>query len=136
MHNLPESVFVNSFTMPHNPQIGLNEYSFGYSSPVTGPFSGDVKPALLFGAGSAIQMVYFLNPNLLPPGQSGYVFLVATPHYSPDDFRPVTVADHGLSNQENMPVPVVPVVPVPGALTLAAMGMSVVLFGRVRRRFV
>jgi hypothetical protein len=134
MHNLAGSVFVSSFTMPHVPQINFSEYSFGYSGPAAGFFTGDVNPSLFFVNGSsAIQMVFFKSPNLLPPEESSYVFLVATPHYSPGNFRPVSVADHGLSSQENMPVPVVPV---PGALTLAAMGMSAVLFGRVRRRFV
>lgn len=137
IHNLAGSVLVSGFTMPHVSQIDYSEYSFGYSNPATGPFTGNVNPSLSFAEGSsAIQMVFFLSLKLLPPGQSSYVFLVACPYYDPDNLKPVTVADSGLANQQNMPVPVVPVVPVPGALTLAAMGLGTIFFGRLRQRFV
>ena len=139
LHNLPQQagqpknvdIYVG-IIMPH---FSVEGYNFGYSDPVpnvetpTPIFSGDVKPSLIV-VGTAI--VYSFLSEDLQVGESSYVLLIASP-YSPDIF-PVTVMNHSLTDQQDMPVPAV-VVPIPGAMALAAMGMGTIFVGRLRRRF-
>jgi hypothetical protein len=118
--------------MPRVSEINISEYNFGYSDPNQVPFSGDVKPSNIFIAGSVIQISFI--PTLLSPGKSNYVVLVAVPYYA-DILKPVTVANGGLTSQKDMPVPGAVIVPVPGAMALAAMGIGAIFFGKLKRRF-
>lgn len=129
LHNSEGSIYLISFTMPRVSGIDIDEYNFGYSDPCEGPFSGEVNWTDISIAGSVIQMRFLLDPNLLPPGKSSYVILIACPYYA-DISKPVTVADGGLSSQRDMPVPAV--IPAPGALALAVVG--VVFIRRLRWR--
>jgi hypothetical protein len=128
LHNQPYSEDVwNGFYMPRFSE----SYNFGYSDPKLGPFTGDVNP-YLFSGGTVIWFNFFSGGLL--SNKSSYVFLIASPYY-PDIF-PVSVINHSLSDQQDMPVPgAPPVVPIPGAMALAAMGLGTIFFGRLRRRF-